>query len=97
MRVLGFDPGTAATGYGIVLFESGRLRLEDCGVWRPSPGLVLAERLEVLLQRSAHLIGECQPAAWSVATVVACRYDTSAQRLSHAQGILEAAGVRAAD
>jgi len=95
MRVLGFDPGTAATGYGIVLFESGRLRLEDCGVWRPSPGLVLAERLEFLLQRAAHLIGECHPAAVSVETVFAGRNVASALKLSHARGVLLAAAAQA--
>ena len=41
MKVLGLDPGTVATGYGVVLFEEGRLRLEGCGVWRPPAAMTL--------------------------------------------------------
>jgi crossover junction endodeoxyribonuclease RuvC len=94
MRVLGFDPGTAATGYGIVLFESGRLRLEDCGVWRPSAGLALSERLRFLLQQAARLIADCHPEAVSVETVFAGRNIASAMKLSHARGVLLAAAAQ---
>ena len=95
MRVLGFDPGTAATGYGIVLFESGRLRLEGCGVWRPSSAFTLPARLEFLLQSAIRLIEQCRPAAVSVETVFAGRNVASAMKLSHARGVLLAAAAQA--
>ena len=95
MRVLGFDPGTVATGYGIVLFESGRLRLEDCGVWRPSSAWALPARLVYLLQSAIRLIEQCRPAAVSVETVFAGRNVASAMKLSHARGVLLAAAAQA--
>jgi len=94
MKVLGFDPGTAATGYGVVRFEQGRLTLEGCGVWRPPADLTLAEKLEFLFAGAAALLVECRPAAVSVETVFAARNVSSAIKLAHARGALLAASAR---
>ncbi|MGH9367528.1 MAG: crossover junction endodeoxyribonuclease RuvC [Thermoanaerobaculia bacterium] len=91
MRILGLDPGTAATGYGLVLFESGGLRLERCGVWRPQAALPFADKLRVLSAAARTLIAECRPAAVSVETVFAARNIASAVKLAHARGVLLAA------
>ncbi|HKA37237.1 MAG TPA: crossover junction endodeoxyribonuclease RuvC [Thermoanaerobaculia bacterium] len=91
MKVLGFDPGTAATGYGVVCFEQGRLTLEGCGVWRPRADLTLAEKLEFLFAGAVALLEECRPAAVSVETVFTARNVSSAIKLSHARGALLAA------
>jgi crossover junction endodeoxyribonuclease RuvC len=88
MKVLGFDPGTAATGYGVVCFEEGRLALEGCGVFRPPAALSLAGKLEFLFARALALLEECRPAAVSVETVFAARNISSAIKLSHARGAL---------
>ncbi len=88
MKILGLDPGTVATGYGLVLFEQGRLRLERCGVWRPGSGLGLADKLHVLSACARELIGECRPAAISVETVFAGKHVASAVKLAHARGAL---------
>jgi crossover junction endodeoxyribonuclease RuvC len=94
MRVLGLDPGTAATGYGVVCFEEGRLRLDGCGVWRPPGTLSFAEKLEFLFTGALALLEECRPAAVSVETVFAARNISSAIKLSHARGALLAASAR---
>jgi crossover junction endodeoxyribonuclease RuvC len=94
VRVLGLDPGTSATGYGLVSFEEGRLQLDGCGVWRPPPALRLAEKLEFLLAGATRLIEEHRPAAVSVETVFAARNVSSAIKLSHARGVLLAAAAR---
>ena len=49
--ILGLDPGTVATGFGIVAFDNGHLRLESCGVWRPAARLTLPEKLDFLFTR----------------------------------------------
>ena len=53
--ILGLDPGTVATGFGIVAFDNGHLRLESCGVWRPAARLTLRgeARLPVHVGRRA--------------------------------------------
>ena len=91
MKVLGLDPGTVATGYGVVLFEGGRLRLEGCGVWRPPATMTLAEKLDFLFTGAARLVAECRPAAVSVETVFAARNVSAILKLSHARGVLLAA------
>ena len=69
MKVLGLDPGTTATGYGVVCFEEGRLRLDGFGVWRPPAAMTLAEKLDFLFAGAARLIEECRPGAVSIETV----------------------------
>jgi crossover junction endodeoxyribonuclease RuvC len=96
MRVLGLDPGTSATGYGLVSFEEGRLLLDGCGVLRPPAALELAEKLEFLLAGVIRLLEEHRPAAVSVETVFAARNVASAIKLSHARGVLLAAAARSA-
>ena len=52
VRVLGIDPGTAVTGYGVVgRAEGGAVSLVECGVVRTSARTPLPERIrEMLLQ-----------------------------------------------
>ena len=95
MKVLGLDPGTAATGFGIVVFDAGRLVLERCGVWRPPAGEALPGRLDFLATALERLIGEACPAAVSVETVFAAANVASALKLAHARGVLLAAAARA--
>ena len=96
MIILGLDPGTVATGFGIVAFENGHLRLEACGVWRPPGGLDLPRKLDFLWGHAAELLERAAPAAVSVETVFAAKNVASALKLSHARGVLLAAAARAA-
>ena len=95
MKILGLDPGTTATGFGIVAFVGGRLTLEGCGVWRPPARLELPGRLDFLASALQELIAEVRPAAVSVETVFAARNVASALKLAHARGVLLAAAARA--
>jgi len=92
--VLGFDPGTVATGYGVVRFEEGRLALESCGVIRLTASLAFAEKLQRLLAEAGRLIEEHHPEAVSVETVFAAKNIASTIKLAHARGVLLAAAAR---
>jgi crossover junction endodeoxyribonuclease RuvC len=94
VRVLGFDPGTAATGFGVVLFETGQLHLEVCGVLRPPGALTLAAKLDFLFAGATRLLEECHPAAVSIETVFAAKNIASTLKLAHARGVLLAAAAR---
>jgi crossover junction endodeoxyribonuclease RuvC len=96
MIILGLDPGTVATGFGIVAFEGGRLRLESCGVWRPPARMALPEKLDYLFSAATELLERIRPAAVSVETVFAAKHVASALKLSHARGVLLAAASRSA-
>jgi len=95
VRTLGFDPGTAATGFGVVVFDAGRLQLECCGVWRPPASMDLAGKLDFLFTAASELASRIRPDAVSIETVFsAARHVASALKLSHARGVLLAAAAR---
>ncbi len=94
MKILGLDPGTAATGFGIVVFDAGRLTLERCGVWRPPARLPLAGRLGFLFAEAGELLAQARPDGVSVETVFGARHVASALKLAHARGVLLAAASR---
>jgi crossover junction endodeoxyribonuclease RuvC len=96
MRILGLDPGTTATGFGIVGFDHGHLALEQCGVWRPAARLTLPEKLNFLFSAVVELLGTTPADAVSVETVFAAKNVASALKLSHARGVLLAAASRCA-
>jgi crossover junction endodeoxyribonuclease RuvC len=63
MIVLGIDPGTANTGYGVVERRGGRLVALDGGVIHTSSELAPELRLAAIHDRVRTLIGEHEPEA----------------------------------
>ena len=55
LTVIGVDPGSRNTGWGVVNETSGVLRLVECGVIRPSPKDPFATRLACIF-RELHAI-----------------------------------------
>ena len=66
MIVLGIDPGTAHTGYGVVLSRGQRRAALDGGVIGTGPAEPLERRLARIHTRVCDLISEHQPAAVAV-------------------------------
>lgn len=93
MRVLGIDPGSNKTGYGI-LEESGRdVKLVDSGVIGAPRGN-LAVRLGYILSEIQKLIDEFRPDAVAVETVFFSKNVKSLAALAQARGAaLAAAGI----
>jgi len=94
--VLGVDPGTAATGYGVVDRDpGGALRLVECGVVRPRSGTPLPARLRTIFEGVAELITRHHPDALAVETVFVQRNARSALILGHARGVILLAAAQA--
>ncbi|MGZ4245064.1 MAG: crossover junction endodeoxyribonuclease RuvC [Solirubrobacteraceae bacterium] len=66
MLVLGIDPGTANTGYGVVRGVGSRLRAVDDGVIQTRPGVPLERRLADIHQRVGELLDEYRPEAMAI-------------------------------
>ena len=94
--VLGIDPGTAITGYGVVARRGvGAVSLVECGVVRTSPGTPLAERIREIFLEVDGLLERHRPFAMSVEAVFQGKNVHSALTLGHARGaILLAAALR---
>ncbi len=87
MLVLGVDPGTAVTGYGVVQrLDRGAMRLVECGVIRTSPRTPLPQRLKEIYEGVAELIARHQPGAVAVEGVFFGKNARSAIVLGHARG-----------
>jgi crossover junction endodeoxyribonuclease RuvC len=94
--VLGVDPGTAATGYGVVArSDSGTHRLVECGVIRPDRSAPLASRLAVIHDEIAALITRHRPDWVAVEDVFVHHNVHSALVLGHARGVVLLAAARA--
>ncbi|MET1232567.1 MAG: crossover junction endodeoxyribonuclease RuvC [Candidatus Limnocylindrales bacterium] len=61
MIVLGIDPGTAMTGYGLVERTGSRLRAVDYGCLETPPGMPLPERLLLIQDGLIDLVESHQP------------------------------------
>ncbi len=95
MVVLGIDPGTAHTGYGVVAHNAGRLVALDGGVIATAAGLALAARLATIHTRVAELLDEHAPAALAVEELYFGANAHSALAVGQARGVvLLAAGQR---
>jgi crossover junction endodeoxyribonuclease RuvC len=61
MRVLGVDPGLAATGYGVVEYDAGRIRLIEGGVIRSNPDDLMENRVGSIFSGIIEVLTEFQP------------------------------------
>ena len=96
MIVLGVDPGTAVTGYGVVERpDAGPSRLIECGVIRPPARAPLATRLDALFEELTNLAARHHPAVLAVENVFVAHNARSALILGHARGVILLAGARA--
>jgi crossover junction endodeoxyribonuclease RuvC len=92
--VLGIDPGTAHTGYGVVLARGRTLAALDGGVIETRAGTPLERRLADIHARVCDLIREHQPAAVAIEDLYFGRNAQSAFAVGQARGVvLLAAGM----
>lgn len=95
MVILGVDPGTAATGYGVVDADGSRLRSVAFGCVRTEAGTPLEERLAAIARAVDALIDEHAPAAVAVEGVYVGANARNALNVGQARGaVLTAAGLR---
>jgi crossover junction endodeoxyribonuclease RuvC len=66
MIVLGIDPGTASTGYGVVAGSGSRLQLLAVGVIETRAGVPLERRLADIHARIGALIDEHRPDSMAI-------------------------------
>jgi crossover junction endodeoxyribonuclease RuvC len=95
MIVLGIDPGTASTGYGVVESAGSRLACLCDGVIETRPGVPLERRLTEIHRRVAELLDEHLPDAMAVEELYFGANVRTAFAVGQARGVvLLAAGQR---
>jgi crossover junction endodeoxyribonuclease RuvC len=86
--VLGIDPGTAATGYGIVERAGSRLRVLDYGCLETQPAQALAVRLMAIHQSVTQLIALHRPQMVGVERLFFNRNVQTAFAVGQARGVV---------
>ena len=95
MRILGIDPGTIATGWGVVVDEGGRLRHLGHGVVRTRSKDPLWVRLKIIHDAVESVLEDHRPDALSLEQCYVSRNVQSALKLGHARGAVMVACVGA--
>lgn len=88
MRVLGIDPGTRATGYGLVSGKIEAFQLHECGVVRPTESESLPHRLVEIHRGILEVLDRVEPDCVSVEGVFVGRNSRTAAVLGHARGVV---------
>lgn len=89
MRVLGIDPGTAITGYGLVFeSENGDLHAETYGVINTTADLEMPARLKDLYRQIEQLLFLHRPEQGAVEKLFFQRNVTTALSVGQARGVI---------
>ncbi len=93
--MLGVDPGTAVTGYGLVEPAADRPgRLIECGVIRTKAGQPIWDRLATLYAGVSELIDRHAPTVLAVEGVFYAKNVRTTVTLGHARGVILLAAVQ---
>jgi len=87
MVILGIDPGTNTTGYGLIKRDGRNLVHLDNGVISPRKNLSLADKLSHIFVELKKLIDSARPDIAAVEEVFVAENARSALILGHARGV----------
>ena len=86
MRILGIDPGSRITGYGIVTTSGHEIGFVSCGTIRTAGEADFSRRLLVIFQDLCDVIETHKPEVAAVEDMFVDRNPRSALKLGHARG-----------
>ncbi len=95
MLVLGIDPGTAITGYGLVREDEEGLALVGCGVITTPADQPLPQRLQAIYHGLTAIIGQHQPDQVAVEELFFSRNVRTALSVGQARGVVLLAAAEA--
>jgi len=86
--VLGIDPGTATTGFGLIKENNNGLELIDYGIISTPPDLGMEKRLQIIYEEMLKLIDLHQPDSCAVEKLFFQRNVTTAISVGQARGVV---------
>ncbi len=93
-RILGIDPGSRITGYGVIDRRGANLGFVACGTIRTGRGRPLAERLVEIYEGLVNVIDLHAPDIAAVEEVFVARNPRSALLLGQARGVAVLAAMK---
>ena len=85
-RILGIDPGSRITGYGVIDADHGRLQYVACGVVKTTPQFPFAQRLNEIFEGINEVVQLHNPVIAAIEDVFMSTNPRSALKLGHARG-----------
>lgn len=93
-RIIGIDPGSRVTGYGVIDTDRGRLYFVACGVVKTTPDYPFATRLNEIFDGLNQVIQVHEPAIAAIEEVFLASNPRSALKLGHARGVAVVAAMQ---
>lgn len=94
MLVLGVDPGSLSTGYGLVEKQHQRLIYVGGGKISPPSSLPFTRRIHHIFQALVHIIDEHRPDEMSIEDIFFAKNVKSALKIGHVRGAALVAAVQ---
>ena len=87
MIILGVDPGTIFTGYGIIKLDSDEITIVTHGIIKPPPFKPLSKKLEVIYDNLNKIIRLFNPDEFAIETAFYGKNVQSAMKIGYARGV----------
>jgi crossover junction endodeoxyribonuclease RuvC len=87
MIILGVDPGTIVTGYGIIELKKNKLSHITCGIIKLSASQSLPEKLKIIYTELEVLIKRYKPDEFAIETAFYGKNIQSAMKIGYARGV----------
>jgi len=95
MRILGIDPGTGITGFGVIEADKGKFTMVDGGVIRTPAKQALELRLETIYDNLKEVISDTKPEVAAVESLFFAQNVTTAMSVAQARGVVLLAIIKA--
>ena len=86
MIILGIDPGTATTGYGVIESDKGKLKVIDYGCILTKQGIDLADRIYLIAGELEKIIKKFRPKIMAVEEIFYFKNAKTVISVSQARG-----------
>ena len=87
MRIMGIDPGTATTGWGMVKRQEDALTLLDYGTVSTAQDTPAPQRLQIIYRELGHVISRHEPDAAAVEKLFFSKNVRTAMAVGQARGV----------
>jgi crossover junction endodeoxyribonuclease RuvC len=88
MRIIGVDPGTATTGFGVIDYQHGKFKFVDAGVIITPPNQPMPQRLVTIHDELTQIVAETKPDLASVELLYFATNVTTAMTVAQARGVI---------
>jgi crossover junction endodeoxyribonuclease RuvC len=86
--IIGIDPSSTSTGYGLLEFSRRKCRYIDCGCIRPKRGAAFEDRLVFIYDRLQEILKECAADEAAIESTFFGKDADAAAKLGQARGVL---------